>query len=219
MEYIDIIKQYIRAERMANWKLHLSTVRKMLNLFAATGHIHYAKSARFYLQQMTDLEETNPEVYDAFVNHGYHAVRRSDRFWSGLWSDLVIEQVMMRALKTSGGLTRGRGMTESTRNQWVSTSHEFAAIHDKMTQFTQTNNNTSEQHVDLSPARVCRDTSDCEKLYDWFSDHNPFTQSDKGLKSLSTGVIGVGLSCLKAEEIGMSIHEKLDNVPLAEAKI
>ena len=33
------------------------------------------------------------------ITEGYHAVRRSDRFWSGLWSDLVIEQNLMRFIK------------------------------------------------------------------------------------------------------------------------
>ena len=70
----------------------------------------------------------------------------------------------MRALKTSGALTRGRGITESTRNQWVSTTHEFANIHDLMTQFTKTPTISSEQHVDLSPSRVSRDTVDSKKL-------------------------------------------------------
>ena len=33
------------------------------------------------------------------------------RTWAGLSTDLMIEQVMMRSLKASGGITRGRGMT------------------------------------------------------------------------------------------------------------
>ena len=43
---------------------------------------------------------------------GLHVVRRSDRFWAGLSPDLVIQQALMHSLKTSGILTRGRGMTE-----------------------------------------------------------------------------------------------------------
>ena len=46
---------------------------------------------------------------------GVHVVRRSNRLWAGLSTDLVIEQVLMRSLKASGGLTRGRGMTERQR--------------------------------------------------------------------------------------------------------
>ena len=219
MEYINIVKQYIRAEHTGDWNLHLASIKKMLNLFAATGHVHYAKSARFYLQQMCSLDKTHPEVYHVFVEKGFHTVRQSDRFWSGIWSDMVIEQDMMRSLKTSGGLTRGRGMTESSRSQWVSTTHEFANVHDMMTQITNTQTTSSEQHVDISPSQVSRDTVDCKKLYDWLTQHNPFTQTDNRLKSLSTGVIGVGLTCHKAEEIGNGIQERLDNVPLSEAKV
>ncbi len=42
-----------------------------------------------------------------------HVVRRSDRFWAGLSTDLIIEQVLRRSFKTTGGLTHDRGMTES----------------------------------------------------------------------------------------------------------
>ena len=37
----------------------------------------------------------------------------TDRFWSGLSTDLTIEQILMRSVKSCGGLTRGRGMGES----------------------------------------------------------------------------------------------------------
>ena len=83
----------------------------MLNLFAANGHINYAKSSRLYIKQMRELQETHPWLFEKFTEV-YHAVRRSDRFWSGLWSDLVIEQTLMRFINTRGGLTRGRGISE-----------------------------------------------------------------------------------------------------------
>ena len=59
---------------------------------------------------MQDLAKKFPWVNEKFIG-GFHAVRRSD--WSGLWSDLVIEQTLMRSIKRNGGLTMGRGVTES----------------------------------------------------------------------------------------------------------
>ncbi len=56
------------------------------------------------------LQEEHPSIYNHFMA-GLHIVRRSVRSWSGLSTDLVIEQVLVRSVKTSGGLTRGRGMT------------------------------------------------------------------------------------------------------------
>ena len=103
LQYISILKHFIRAERTGDWNLHVVTVGQMLNLFAATGHINYAKSARLHVEY--------PWVYRNFAVHGYHTVRRSDRYWSGLWTDLITDQVMMRSLKASSGITRGRGIT------------------------------------------------------------------------------------------------------------
>ena len=101
----------------------------MINLFAASGHIHYAKSARLYLQQILELYTNYTWVYDNFVNSGYHTVRRSDRFWAGLWTDLIIEQVMMRSHKSRGGLSGGRGVTESVHMMWIHSMHRCAGIH------------------------------------------------------------------------------------------
>jgi hypothetical protein len=110
MQYVETLKLVVRAERTSDWNLHLVGMSRMLNLFAATGHINYAKCARLYLQMMLHLPETHPWLPEQF-SKGNHAVRRSDRYWAGLSTDLVIEQVMMRAVKSRGGLTHGRGMS------------------------------------------------------------------------------------------------------------
>ena len=78
----------------------------MLPYFACSGHYLYAKSAYLYLQSMSKLEESKPMLHKKFNDGGLHVFRRGERYWAGLSSDLVIEQVLMRSMKTSGGLTR-----------------------------------------------------------------------------------------------------------------
>ena len=143
--YIEIIKDFICCERLGMWDGHLNAVTALLNLFAATCHIHYAKSARLYVQEMRKLPSTHPWLHQKCVE-GYYTVRRSERLWVGLWTDIVIEQVLMRSLKSRGGLTRGRGMTEIVRQQWVYSMHACAAIHDAMTSLTGKHHTTSHQH-------------------------------------------------------------------------
>ena len=46
IEYVDTLKLLICAETTKDWNLHLAAVRKMLNLFVATGHFNYAMDAR-----------------------------------------------------------------------------------------------------------------------------------------------------------------------------
>ena len=95
----------------------------MLGLFAATVHGNYAKAMRVYLQQMYSLPDTHPWLHEQFMK-GRHSIRRSDRYWSGLSCDLVIEVTMMRSIKGRGGLTRGRGIHETVRTVWVNTVRE-----------------------------------------------------------------------------------------------
>ena len=84
LHYVDVLKMFIFAARSDSWTMHLTAVSKMIDLFAATGHLNYSRCARLYLQQMLELETTYPWVYKNFSEHGYHTVRRRDRFWAGL---------------------------------------------------------------------------------------------------------------------------------------
>ena len=39
MDYINVSKEFIYAERTSNWDMYLNVLSKMVDLFAATGHI------------------------------------------------------------------------------------------------------------------------------------------------------------------------------------
>ena len=67
IDYVEICMNFIRASRTGNWNLQLYSIRKMINLYAATGHINYAKSARIYLQFMLDLQTTHPWLYHKYL--------------------------------------------------------------------------------------------------------------------------------------------------------
>lgn len=101
---INIMKDFLTAERTGNWKLHLKSLMKMIPYFALAGHNNYLKSTYLYLQNMIKLEDGKPDVYEKFLS-GYHVISRSDTFWGGLSCDLVIEQDLMRAMKSSGNMS------------------------------------------------------------------------------------------------------------------
>ena len=76
---------------------------------------------------MQNMQETHPEVYRHFVER-YHVIRRIDRYWVGLSADMIIEQVLMRSLRTTGVLTRGSVMTELQRLMWLLSTPASAII-------------------------------------------------------------------------------------------
>ncbi|KAG0728475.1 hypothetical protein GWK47_032379 [Chionoecetes opilio] len=145
----------------------------MLPIFAAAGHILYAKSAYLYLQQMEGLPTSHPEVYQKF-SEGFHVIRRSDRYWAGLSTDLVIEQVLMRSMKTSGGLTHGRGMDEIQRLVWTLSLPACAEIKFTMQELAGIRYGTSDQHQEATSARKERDVRDTWKLVAFLQTYDPF---------------------------------------------
>ena len=85
--------------------------------YAASVHNVYATLAYLYLQMMLELANSHPEVHRQLLE-GMHVIGRSDCYWAGLSSDFIIEQVLMRSIKTTGGLRQGRGMMETKRLVW-----------------------------------------------------------------------------------------------------
>ena len=44
INYINIVKKFIFAEKTSNWELHLIALSRMLDLFSAFSRTNYAKS-------------------------------------------------------------------------------------------------------------------------------------------------------------------------------
>ena len=160
---VEMARILIKADRTGSWLMHLQAVSNCLPVFAAAGHFSYLRSAHYYLQQMSDLEETHPDVHQKFLD-GFHVVRRSNQCWAGLSSDLVIEQTLMRSLKSIGGLTHGSGMTEDMRNLWTLSAPVTSEYNSAMQDFTDLTYTTSPQHKDSTEALIKRDASDLDKI-------------------------------------------------------
>ena len=102
---LEVARTLVKADRTGSWDMHLGAISKCLPIFAAAWHFNCLKTAYLYLQDMTTLETTNPAVVSQF-RKGLRVVRLTDKYWAGLGCDLVIEQTLMRTLKSNGGLSR-----------------------------------------------------------------------------------------------------------------
>ncbi len=134
---------------------------------------------------MESLSEHIPEVYQHF-QAGLHVGRRSDRYWAELSQDLFIEQVLMRSIKTTGGLTRGRGMTDTHHPVWMLSANTCSEVNLAMQELTPVNYMTSEQHIDMSASRHEKDMADTQKLIDFLTSRSPFHENTS-LHSIITG--------------------------------
>jgi len=215
IEMLDILRMFIKAERTSNWLLRLQAVSSMLSYFAASGHNAYTKSAYIYLSNMADLKDNHPIVYDHFMN-GFHSVRRSDRFWAGLSTDLIIEQMLMRSIMSVGGLTRGRGMDESQRAMWILSRPACSEINEAMQELSGKKFASSEQHKDCSESRMNRDDGDVQRLVEFLEERNPFSE-DADLRSIATGVVAdKGVNVDEARKVGQKVIERMVGKPVSE---
>ena len=112
--------------------LDLETVTNILPIYAAAGRGQYANAFRLYLEQTAAYEVQHGVLLKTFKVVGVvglHTVRYTDLEWSGIWTDLSIEQQLMKAAKSSGGLSGGRMRTQNSPNKlWTATLNQMALI-------------------------------------------------------------------------------------------
>lgn len=202
-EMITLMMKFIESERMGNWKLHLEVIHDMLPYFHASGHYLYAKCAHMYIQDMINLEQWMPlQEYQAFTKQGSFTIRRSDKCWCGTWSDMCIEQQLMKNMKVEGGLTRARGFSEGILSRWTLGMTSLQHVANDIEDFCGVRFGTSDQHADSRDARVNLDITCTQKMVEWFQQHPAF-QDTKEIMSISTGVVGnEKINCHLSREVG-----------------
>lgn len=92
---------------------------------------------------------------------GSLTIGRFDKFWSRLWSDLTMEQKLMRSAKTYDGMEG-----ESPKVRWQGGQQEVFMVNicEELESFCSITCATGEQHVHMRPSRIIRDNSYVEKL-------------------------------------------------------
>ena len=78
MNMVEILLNFIRAERDGNWTLHLEAFAAILPWLTIYDHTNYAQWGYVYLADMKLLEMTAPAVYAEFMP-GIVVVKRTKR--------------------------------------------------------------------------------------------------------------------------------------------
>ena len=129
---------------------------------------------------------------------------------------------MTRAIKSSGGLTRGRDMSETTRNLWVGTLHECGAIHESTQKLTKHRFESREQHCESGESRQKRDTKDVKVLKEQLNQFNLFDLQDSRRQNIFTDISADnnnGVNCDQEEQVGFEIQCSLDNIVVTQTTI
>ena len=81
-EHIQIVRDFIRAERLSDIQLHIDSSAKMLTVMMAAGHSQYGKAIRFTLQQFMQFDGQTKAF---FISNKHQSVKYSSHEWCGIW--------------------------------------------------------------------------------------------------------------------------------------
>ena len=145
-------------------------------------------------QRPLDFKQGSDEhlaIIRSFKENGSHVVRYSSHEWSGIWSDLTIEQTLMRTAKSEGGPSGGRFRNgESAHRCWVQTLSHLSLIN----RLSEPSSSSHILHQDLANAQIKADGKAINAAKKWFDEMQPFDsdQDQNVLVSFSTGFFSWG---------------------------
>ena len=191
MSMVNILLQFVKAERTADWQLHLTTVAAMLPHFFAMDRPNYSRWLPIYLADMNNLKAAHPSVQEEFILGG-HAVSRSTHPFAQVWTDMALEQSINADSKSKGGIV-GISQNPAALSRWFLTAHERAGITAALKKMYDLCPSSESAHKEAGTKRVTRDERDVQKLLDCFSGglmEDPFSEeTSEDLINFATGVV------------------------------
>lgn len=101
-----------------------------------------------------------------YFKNQWFGIKSSGKSWSAIWSDITIEQTLVRYLNSTGRLSYGRGISDTTLNKWIATIPTVTTVTHQVEQFCVVSLTTSDQHFDARDARVQHGNADLQNLID-----------------------------------------------------
>ena len=159
---VFIMMMFIRAEREADWALHLTSVEAMMPYFFAARHTNYARYGLYYMRSMERLPN---DVLDEFLQ-GHHVMRHNAGLWNGIWSDMFIESTFMRYGHGPGGII-GITLKPSTLERWALSLHICSKLSQDVYNMRDENETKDVRyHKEEGCGRIKADSADRNKIRD-----------------------------------------------------
>ena len=206
------IMKYARAEREADWPLHLASVHEMMPLFFAASHFNYARYGLYYLRE----REAMPEVVRQHFVKGEHTMHHNAGLFNGIWSDMAIETTFMQYGHGQSGII-GITLRPKTLKTWAYSLHACNTVVNNLDQMRTQASQTASQthHKEEATARVKTDTKDRTALRDKLEvciDPLHPEDNQQGLVNIVTGQVLThpSLNVDNATELGTKQMEEFE---------
>ena len=204
-----LLLNFIRSTRIADWRMHLQCIRKMIPWLFAYDRVNYSRYLSLYWCEMTVLPRTHPDVHEVFLD-GEFCVQRSNSVFSQIHVDQSIEQTVNRDSKTKGGII-GFSRKPGAVQRWVINAHQRAEISKNCKEMAGLDELSTCQHKETGQSRLQRDEASVQAVLEVVTTaSNPF--SSLGCSSLVNIFSGI----VASDEVERDIQHAYD---MGEKKI
>ena len=156
---VFLMMLYIRAEREADFSLHLYASKEMLPYFFAAGHWNYARDGVAYVRMMENLPVG---LLVGFLN-GEHVIHLQKGWWNGIWTDMAIETSYMKLGKGPTGVI-GITTNEKALKVWANGHHLCGEVLTELSSLRGETNSPVLKHKEVYPGRIQADNKDHENV-------------------------------------------------------
>lgn len=180
------VLKFVRAEREADWPLHVLTVKEIIPLFFAAGHHNYGRYGLFYARSI----EAMPEKLEEQFLKGQHTMHHKPGIFNGIWSDMAIETTYMRYGHGHSGII-GLTMKPEALKTWTMSIHAINTVMSGINTIDEVGDESQSHHKEESKGRMRTDTRDRkalrEKLSMVIDPLDPEQHLKDGLVNIVTG--------------------------------
>lgn len=210
MKMIVELSLFIRAVRTADWKLHLTSLESLVKYFFAHDKRNYARVIPLYLSEMSDLQETAPNIYEEFTSGNWIVNKNSTVPFCSIGGDHALEQVI-RTLKVDGGLT-GLTLNPGARARYFLIAPEMARLAKESQEIAGLNTFISARHHRDKKSILDRQNVNTQKLVETIKNYtNPFEDKSNELINFITKKVmpeEVMNDVLRRNEVGIQESSK-----------
>ena len=104
LEAGNILLRLLRADREADFLMHIETVTETVSYFILAGRVNYARYTPVYIAEMKQLEKQKPLMYRHMMEGGFVVRRTAGRAFNCVPTDQALEQTINREAKSQGGV-------------------------------------------------------------------------------------------------------------------
>ena len=102
LESGNLLLRLLRADREANFLMHIQAVTETVPYFFLAGRINYAQYTPVYIAEIKQLKEQQPLMYRYVMEGGFVERRSASRAFNCVPTDQALEQTINREAKGQG---------------------------------------------------------------------------------------------------------------------